>query len=462
MKKLVLLLVGLVICSAPLCAGDFLRNDTGETDSDQLESQPHIPVLIIPGILGSMLVDATTSSEKLLWPGTIMFGGDIEPLRLPPTGKGSLGFDVRPTGLVGIVEPLTTLELFNKSPLARLVPSWLSDWIPDTVRLLSYYGGLITAFQSAEYVLDVDLFTFPYDWRRDLLEVSILLASKIADILAQTGAEAVDIVAHSMGGLLTRAYVNTTDDPAIRKLIMMGTPSHGSPDAFVALHSELGNGRLLLEDKNAQELSTNWPSVFQLLPTPKYFELYGHIFDDRFGGIHEGALTGASGDAAWYRTYLENPDSSLAEVNKYLLTTAEAYSAREFHEHIGSTLRFTGELVIIAGSGTSTVGTIVKDDSTDHTWDGVPVNGDGTVPLLSVTRLESSGAIDIYHTTASHEGMLSDTAVRQLLPILLSGDASDISEVLDGSRSLRQELSISDGREDEAFSVPTRVASPLQ
>lgn len=319
MRKLVLPLVVLVSCVIPVLAGAYWSIDTGDTVHDQLEPRPHVPVVIVPGILGSMLVDASTGRDRLLWPGTIMLGADIDPLRLPPTGKGNLGFDVRATGLMGFAEAVSALEAFERSPIARFTPGWLREWIPDTVRSLSYYGGIIAAFQSAGYIPDVDLFTFPYDWRRDLLDISILLASKIADILDQTGAEAVDIVAHSMGGLLARAYVNTADASPVRKLIMMGTPSHGSPDAFMALHSELGQGKLLLEDKNAQELSTNWPSVFQLLPTPEYFELYGYIFDDQFGENHEGVLTGSGGDATWHRTYLENPDSSLAEVNEYLL-----------------------------------------------------------------------------------------------------------------------------------------------
>ena len=467
MKKVPLLIIVLVLCSALLLvtayliAAAYLMNDAGETVYDQIETNPHVPVVIIPGILGSILVDVTTNSDRLLWPGPVMFGGNIEPLRLPPSGKGNLKFDVRPNGLVGLVDPLSSLALLIRNPFAQLSSAWLREQIPDTLRLLSYYGGLVTAFQAAGYIPGVDLFTFPYDWRRDLLETSALLASEIADILAQTGAEKVDIVAHSMGGLLARTYVNTAGNPPLRKLIMMGTPSHGAPDAFVGLHRELGKGRFLLEDENAQELSANWPSVFQLLPTPEYFELYGHIFDDQFGGDHEGALTGDSGDVAWNRTYLGNPDSSLAEVNEFLLTTAEPYSARAFHERIGSTLQFAGELVIIAGSGTSTLGTIVKTDSTETTWYGIPINGDGTVPLLSVTRIESSGPISVYHTTASHEGMLSDTAVEHLLPALLSGDASAVSAVLDANHSLRQEALISDGREDEAFPVSTNVTLPL-
>ena len=449
MRKRGLLAAGSVLCFVVLSAGGFFG--AGGVARGQPAAQPHVPVLIIPGILGSTLVDATEGRDKLLWPGTVMLGGDIEPLRLPPSGKGNLGLDIRTTGIVGYAEPIAAVEALGRSSLARLAPTWLRDWIPATVRALSYYGGLIAAFQAADYILDEDLFTFPYDWRRDLLETSDLLTAKVEAILAQTGANAVDVVAHSMGGLIARAYVNTTGDPRIRKLIMMGTPSHGSPDAFVALHSELGQGRFLLEDKNAQELSSNWPSVFQLLPTPEYFQIYGHIFVDRFGESHEGAITGASGEAAWHRTFLENPDSSLAEVNEYLLTTAATHSARAFHERIGSALQFAGELVIIAGSGTETVGAIVKADSANRTWEGVPINGDGIVPLFSVTRLRSSGPTSVYHTTADHEGMLGDAAVGELLPALLGGDAAAVATVVNRNRSLRQELSLSDGREDEAF-----------
>ncbi|MBD3355246.1 alpha/beta fold hydrolase [Candidatus Woesearchaeota archaeon] len=42
-----------------------------------------------------------------------------------------------------------------------------------------------------------------------------------------TGAEKVDIVSHSMGGVVARNYIRTIDNSSIRKLIMLGTPNHG-------------------------------------------------------------------------------------------------------------------------------------------------------------------------------------------------------------------------------------------
>mgnify|MGYP001212852517 CR=1 FL=1 len=42
-----------------------------------------------------------------------------------------------------------------------------------------------------------------------------------------TGAKKVDIVAHSMGGIVARNYIQKIDNTSVRKLIMVGTPNHG-------------------------------------------------------------------------------------------------------------------------------------------------------------------------------------------------------------------------------------------
>ena len=53
------------------------------------------------------------------------------------------------------------------------------------------------------------------------------LEKQIKKITECTGAEKVDIVAHSMGGVVSRHYIKNTQDPKIRKLIMLGTPNNG-------------------------------------------------------------------------------------------------------------------------------------------------------------------------------------------------------------------------------------------
>ena len=62
-------------------------------------------------------------------------------------------------------------------------------------------------------------------------------ASYIEGVRALTGAQHVDVVAHSMGGLISRRYVkdempSSADSvPVVRHLVQMGTPNMGSPCA---------------------------------------------------------------------------------------------------------------------------------------------------------------------------------------------------------------------------------------
>lgn len=54
------------------------------------------------------------------------------------------------------------------------------------------------------------------------------LKARIDAICAQTGASRVALIAHSMGGLVARAYVRRFGSARVARLITIGTPHHGS------------------------------------------------------------------------------------------------------------------------------------------------------------------------------------------------------------------------------------------
>jgi triacylglycerol esterase/lipase EstA (alpha/beta hydrolase family) len=59
------------------------------------------------------------------------------------------------------------------------------------------------------------------------------LAAKIDAILAATGARAVMVVSHSMGGLVVRAYIRRYGAGKVARVLAIGAPHHGSVHAWL-------------------------------------------------------------------------------------------------------------------------------------------------------------------------------------------------------------------------------------
>lgn len=161
--------------------------------------------------------------------------------------------------------------------------------ICDSVGGIDYYGPILRALHDIGGYEpgDIDhphpgetLYVFTYDWRRDNVETARDLAAAIERVRAAHGRPdlKVDLVAHSMGGLVARYYVKygaedvLDRDPmpaptyagarSVDKVILIGTPNEGSMTAFRILN--LGITRSL----PPQALFT-MPSIYQLLPGPE-------------------------------------------------------------------------------------------------------------------------------------------------------------------------------------------------
>jgi triacylglycerol lipase len=64
---------------------------------------------------------------------------------------------------------------------------------------------------------------------RDIRRSAFMIHRKIERILAQTPSQRIDIIGHSMGGLIGLYYVKKLGGaPRVRKLVMMGTPVRGT------------------------------------------------------------------------------------------------------------------------------------------------------------------------------------------------------------------------------------------
>ncbi|MFA5961776.1 MAG: hypothetical protein WC848_03795 [Parcubacteria group bacterium] len=149
--------------------------------------------------------------------------------------------------------------------------------------ILHTYDNLYKEFVDNGYVPDRDLFELPYEWRDSNIENAKLLAQKIQDITTQNNWPKVDIVAHSMGGLLAREYVESdyyADD--IDQLVTLGTPQNGAPGAYLKWD---GDGWFWdLSDMYTKHILTQ---EAQEARNPEYADLFDYIHQRPIASLQE-------------------------------------------------------------------------------------------------------------------------------------------------------------------------------
>jgi len=220
---------------------------------NNVEVQEKTPVLIVPGLTGTEIFK---SSEKL-WP-------DATRMLLSITDT--------------FMDPLQFSEDLTPSD-----NSVFPDKVVSRELTFNYTDGLINEFVGQGYAEGQALFTFPYDWRYGVTGVNLdgktnsdLLAQKIQDVMAQTGSDKVDVVAHSLGGLIIKKYVmDHQSDNYIGKAIFVGVPNIGAPKAVKVLVQGDNLDVPGLNDQEIKKISENMPAVYDLLPTQKYYNVSG-------------------------------------------------------------------------------------------------------------------------------------------------------------------------------------------
>ena len=231
-------------------------------ESKMVTDQP--PVIFIHGVLGSKLRDKETGMEG--WfssPWTLLFDEyrhlalDIDPETLTPKPNIYEAYE-----LAG--------DIIGK------------DFYGNIIKTLVEYGGYKHAVVGQKINPEQkNLYTFIYDWRQDNVISAAQLADRVDQIRKDYGNPElkVDIVAHSMGGLITRYFmrygrVDVTNDnefpvnmyggERVRRVILLGTPNLGS----VKMMSAFINGiQLGLKRINPETLLT-MPSLYHLFPHP--------------------------------------------------------------------------------------------------------------------------------------------------------------------------------------------------
>ncbi|MDQ3181901.1 MAG: hypothetical protein M3Q33_15460, partial [Acidobacteriota bacterium] len=149
-----------------------------------------LPVIIIPGLIGSELVNKNTGEK--VWFDLIRSGDDN--LRLP----------ISPD-LAANRDNLVPGDILRRIQLVRLTPQIeIYEKLVESLEADGYVEGKINA--PAENGFADTFYVFPYDWRLDNVGNARILLEKMDELRAKFNRPDLkfNIVAHSMGGLIAR------------------------------------------------------------------------------------------------------------------------------------------------------------------------------------------------------------------------------------------------------------------
>jgi len=221
-------------------------------------------VIVVPGIMGSELVD-TLTNEKL-W-------GSSDPhwyVDAWTTGRPLRKLNLTPDEDGGKYERVHATRLLRSPSFAPI----LRGFDPYT-KIMNKIKNVVAHPHA--------LREFPYDWRLPVEHNTQLLAEVCRRHLqdwsrhpAQLTAMQDDpdrsppqlvIVAHSMGGLVATGLASIDYDLAtVRQIITLGTPFYGAVSAALLINSGVGGPRLFPRTQ-LSVLARGLPGVYDLLPT---------------------------------------------------------------------------------------------------------------------------------------------------------------------------------------------------
>lgn len=387
-------------------------------------------VIILPGITGSVLARKDPEGDKpeelwapsgqALWQALKSFGGSLGELKVPRHD---------PAGL---------------APASDIVPTRVvQDFhgVLGLVKIDGYTGVAKTIFDNFDVTDGQGFEWFPYDWRLSNRHSARRLAEFIKPRLRAWrethGPDArVVLVAHSMGGLVSRYYLEVLDGGHwrnCRALITFGTPYRGSLNAV----NFMANGfkKLGVQLSNLTEVVRSCPSVYELLPT--------------------------------YRAIQVNRDWKRVEECGPLPNMDDSYikAASAFHDEIEKAVethrkdaayRDNGYLIRpFVGVGQSTQQSAVLAGNALTTSSDLPnwahaayADGDGTVPRASAVPLELSNetlesyAGERHGSLQNNEYILDDFCER--LKTLQSGRLDDFRGIGTDVRRRSIDLQVDD------------------
>jgi hypothetical protein len=391
-----------------LIIGDYFSSISCVFNNIKIEEESKNPVLIVPGLVGTEMKKV----EELLW--------------------ADVGRMMNPLNDDSFMDPLSFAETLMPIDGDISLVNILSSKTVGPVKY-DYFEGVINEFVGQGYAEDELLFTFPYDWRYGVSGVMpdgktnvILLGEKINEILQQTGANKVDVVAHSMGGLLVKKYaMDNLGSHNIDKTVFVGVPSTGTPKSVKVLTQGDNFGVLGLNDQEIKKIAKNMPASYDLLPSQKYYSDNGSFI--KTINIDVGQLVYEEKDLNYQETKSFLTDSH--SLNSLALDNSSNLHSDNFSNF---DMRTAGiDFYAINGCKSATVNKIIETTHKNifgnetKSYKLEQGTGDGTVVLGSANSVAIDNSNLFYAIKSNHGKMMSQEGVRQQIVNLISESSLD-------------------------------------
>jgi pimeloyl-ACP methyl ester carboxylesterase len=381
-------------------------------------AKPPRPLIFVPGLLGSRLCrgDAGAGAEPdVVW-GTLGALSSFPTLRLQPSTSDQA---IKPCGLL---RQIVYLGVFTQE----------------------VYAPVVAHLEGLGYREGHTLFVFDYDWRRSVFDNAATLAAFVREKIPDERQQ-FDILAHSMGGLVSRVYVAKLGGSArTARLFSAGTPFFGSVKVYETVQQGWGAANHLMGGLTEfRRTMLSFPSAYELMP--------------RYDGC-----CGAAGGApsfvpanidAWRSLAWQGVDA--AEMPDLAVTFARVEELRDI---VAKPLPPTVEDVLLVGVDQRTphrvafkqVGPMMAAQ-VQKTW-----AGDGTVVRESAALAQAPVRPTSF---ADHEKILHDPHIQQFLAVALPRSVSDaMREVPVRSRD---KVRMKDGKETELVGIAIVADQPM-
>jgi pimeloyl-ACP methyl ester carboxylesterase len=307
--------------------------------------------------------------------------------------------------------------------------NYSGDWSNWTIANADIYQPLLKNLENSGF----NPLLFYYDWRKQVIDTVPYLSNFIEYNLGSS--ETVDLVGHSLGGLVGRAYLeNAQADSHLSKLLTLGSPHQGSAIVYPAWSggtiwnndiqfrlaaTMMQVGCMLRNGWSAREtIRRVFPTIQNILPT------FDYLADSK--------------------THTLKPVSLMDAKNNWQPTS---FNSPFFGVTVGA----------ITGTGIDTLKQIEvsspsKTDIRERNWlDGKPTNnnqygnGDGTVLAMS-SQLDGAENISL---PLSHGGLVTDqTGINAIINFL-------------SNQNTTQSISLTNFRQIKKAVKPTKNTSAL-